>query len=162
MSDHGAIMADIQPQFESFLPLLERDKILRKLFDRVHRARYLASKRMAATSTTGMNEIRISSSMAASDSSSTLFSKQDTPPNTPNTADRVAQETNDIPYEQPIGLGSSFGGGLGFRGSKYETPKQPYETTDLLRTSEKSMADYFSEKILLKTTQSQGRQISYS
>ncbi|KAF8519031.1 hypothetical protein BU17DRAFT_66189 [Hysterangium stoloniferum] len=109
---------------------------------------------MAAASTMGMNEILgISSSMAASDPSSTPFPKQDTPPNTPNTADRVAQETNDIPFEKPIGLGSfsSFGGGLGFHGSKDEAPKRPDETTDLLRKSEKSMANYFSEKMLLKT-----------
>jgi len=120
---------------------------------RAHRARHLASKRMAAVSTTSMNEILgISSSMAASDSSSTPFPKEDSSFNTPNTDDRVVQDTNDTPYERPtLGSFSSFGGGLGFHGSKIETLRKPYETTDLLLKSEKSMADYFSEKMLLKT-----------
>ncbi|KAF8482225.1 hypothetical protein JB92DRAFT_1687270 [Gautieria morchelliformis] len=105
---------------------------------RAHRARNLASKRQAAASVTGMNEILgITSSTASSNSS---------PVNNP--PQKLAVRS-DASYISGMDLG-----GLGFRCPTEQEATQGHEAgqdgKELLRKSGKSVGEYFAEKMRMR------------
>lgn len=127
-----------------------------------HRARNLASKRLAAASTTGMNEILGIAPSSLSEqmpgSSSIPFPVLMTPPRQHHISDDI-NTTNAGDREDQIsamGLGArpSIGGGLGFGGAKTDSGAKPATTSgeDLLRKNGKSVAEYLAEKMRMKTT----------
>ncbi|KIJ51213.1 hypothetical protein M422DRAFT_776510 [Sphaerobolus stellatus SS14] len=127
---------------------------------RAHRARHLASKRLAAISTKGMSEILgVSASASASATESASFTPVfDTPSGSQTPAvdlgkDGAAPADDSLrPSMMGIGaMGFSFGSGLGFRKAAQESEEQKkYADDNLFLKSTMSMADYFAERMKRK------------
>lgn len=120
-----------------------------------HRARNLASKRLAAESATGMNEILGIAPSAgveqAIQADYPIAGESRTPgfgSITVKNQFKQAAETNNIEPRQTSSMG------LGFRDSKQKTTDaiQSDNGNDLLRSSGKSVAEYFAEKMRMKST----------
>jgi len=132
---------------------------------RAHRARHLASKRLAAVSNSrSMNEILGIATPATPDESFSVTLASATPSGTQTPIIHLVDDgvqTEDKPsadseesYRPTMGFGSTgfnFGGGLGFRKAKEEpSEEQKNEGDNLLKKSTMSMADYFAEKMKQK------------
>jgi len=112
---------------------------------RSHRARNIASKRLAAASAKGMNEILGIASSASADQtgiSSVPFPVQIQPPR--------RQSESDTPSGLCAGVRSAFGSSLGLGGLKYDAGTKPTNGDEFMRKSGKSVADYFAEKLRMR------------